>query len=159
MPDLGELAGPDAKRQHIVDHGLVQDADGNWRIWACLRGVSVGRLLYAWKSPELFAESWEPLGIAARAERRFGEQVKDDGDEKIGAPFFLKHGETWYCFYHSGGIRVMKPRKPVRPAFRIRGNRRKTAASGVNSAHCKSAGPTVPSEYVTAARTRSTPNT
>jgi len=107
VPELGELAGPKPARQHIVDHGIIRDADGNWRMWACMRGVSVGRLLFGWKSPELFAESWTPLGVVARAQRRFGEQVKEGGVETIGAPFFLKEGDTWYCFYHSGGIRVM----------------------------------------------------
>lgn len=107
MPDLGELAGPQAERQHIVDHGLVQDAEGDWRLWACLRGTAVSRLLYGWKSPELFAESWEPLGVVARAQAQFGERVNESGEETMGAPFFLKEGDTWYCFYHSGGIRVM----------------------------------------------------
>ena len=107
MPDLAELAGSQPRRQHVVDHGIAQDAEGNWRLWACLRGTSVGRLLYGWKSDELFAEGWEPLGVVARAEPRFGERVKENGEETIGAPFFLKEGDTWYCFYHSGGIRVM----------------------------------------------------
>lgn len=75
MPDLGDLAGPQPRRQHIVDHGLVQDAEGNWRLVACLRGTAVGRLLYGWKSPELFVESWEPVGVVARAQPRFGERV------------------------------------------------------------------------------------
>jgi len=107
MPDLGKLAGPDPKRQHIVDHGLIQDAQGDWRLWACMRGTSVGRLLYGWKSPKLFAESWHPLGVVARAQRRFGEKIKDSGEETLGAPFFLREGDTWHCFYHSGGFRVM----------------------------------------------------
>jgi len=107
MPDLGQLAGPQPQRQHIVDHGLMQDAEGNWRIWACLRGTAVSRLLYGWKSPELFVESWEPVGVVARAQARFGERVKDSGEETMGAPFFLKERDTWYWFYHSAGFRLM----------------------------------------------------
>jgi len=114
MPDLGELAGPDPARQHIVDHSLIRDANGDWRLWACLRGAAVGRLLYGWRGgSDLLAGAFEPVGVAARAERRYGERVGEDGVEAIGAPFFLRHEDRWLCFYHSGGIRVMTSRDGI----------------------------------------------
>ncbi len=107
MPDLGELNGPVPKKQQIVDHGFIRDAKDKWQLWACLRGVKVGRLLYRWEGTSLENGPWEHKGIAARADRSFGEGVKDDGTETIQAPYFLKIGDTWYCFYNSAGIRYM----------------------------------------------------
>jgi len=107
MPDLGELKGPVPAKQHIVDHGFIRDAQGRWQLWACIRGVKVGRLLYRWEGASLEQGPWTPKGIAARADRKFGEQVKDDGTETIQAPYFRKIGDTWYCFYNSAGIRYM----------------------------------------------------
>ena len=107
MPDLGELNGPDPKKQNIVDHGFIRDAHGNWQLWACLRGVRVGRILYRWEGRSLEQGPWEPKGIAARADKRFGERVAEDGTETIQAPYFRKIGDTWYCFYNSAGIRYM----------------------------------------------------
>lgn len=106
MPELGELKGPDPRKQHIVDHGLIRDARGRWQLWACLRGVKVGRLLYRWEGASLDELPWEPKGIAARADPAFGEGVKE-GVETIQAPYFLKIGELWHCFYNSGGLRYM----------------------------------------------------
>ena len=106
MPDLGELNGPDPRKQHIVDHGFIRDAQGRWQLWACLRGVKVGRLLYRWEGLALEEGPWVQKGIAARADARFGESVKE-GVESIQAPYFLKIGGTWHCFYNSSGLRYM----------------------------------------------------
>jgi hypothetical protein len=107
MPDLGELNGPVPSKQHIVDHGFVRDGRGGWQLWACIRGVKVGRILYRWEGTSLEQGPWPSKGVAARADRRFGEQVKDDGTETIQAPYFRKVGDTWYCFYNSAGVRYM----------------------------------------------------
>ena len=104
MPDLGELAGADLDRQHIVDHGFVLAENGNWQLWACIRGTAVGRLLYRWEGESLERGPWEPRGIAARADARFGEATDP---EKMQAPFFLKEDDRYLLFYNSAGIRLM----------------------------------------------------
>jgi hypothetical protein len=105
MPDLRELNGPNPERQHVVDHGFIQATNGKWQLWACIRGAAVGRLLYAWEGDDLEHGPWEPRGIAARAQKRYGESAgKQEG---IGAPFFVRIDGVYYCFYHSGGIHVM----------------------------------------------------
>lgn len=111
MPDLGELKGPEPAKQHVVDHSFIKADNGKWQLWACIRGTRVGRLLYRWEGDSLDEGPWEDKGIAARAEERYGEGVKEeDGQrvEHIGAPFFLKEGDRYCCLYHSsGGIRLM----------------------------------------------------
>ena len=105
MPDLGDLNGPDADRQHVVDHGFIQLGDSTWQVWACIRGTAVGRLLYKWQGKQLESGPWEPLGIAARANAQYDEQTIPR--ESIQAPFFLKIDNLWHCFYNSNGIRLM----------------------------------------------------
>lgn len=56
MPDLKELNGNIPKDQHIVDHGIIQADNGKWQLWACLRGVKVGRLIYGWEEDSLESE-------------------------------------------------------------------------------------------------------
>ena len=110
MPDLGELKGPEPRRQHVVDHGFIQAAGGKWQLWACIRGTAVSRLLYRWEGDSLDAGPWKPVGVAARAQEKYGEQIRiRDGQrqETMGAPFFLRENGRYYCFYHSGGIRLL----------------------------------------------------
>jgi hypothetical protein len=111
MPDLGELNGPDSKRQHVVDHGFILADNGKWQLWACIRGTGVSRLLYGWEGESLEKGPWPGKGIAARAQEKYGEQIRmRDGkrEETMGAPFFMKEGSDYYCFYHSAGIRLME---------------------------------------------------
>jgi len=103
--DLDTLNGPDPSRQHVIDHGFIQAANGKWQLWACMRGTAVGRLLYGWEGGSLTEGPWQPTGIKARAKAEFGEQEKPA--EKIQAPYFKKIGDQYYCFYNSGGIRWM----------------------------------------------------
>src|SRR5690606_25732713 len=106
-PDLGELNAKDMSKQQVVDHGFVKDAAGRWHLWACIRGTNAGRLLYAWEGASITdGELWEQKGISARASAEWGEQAKP-GAEHIQAPYFRKVGDTYYCFYNSGGIRYM----------------------------------------------------
>ncbi len=105
MPDLGELQGPDPERQHIVDHGFIRAEDGTWQLWACMRGTGVGRLLYGWEGKSLEKGPWEPLGVVARANPSFGEQATPH--ETMQAPYFMKTGDKYLCFYNSNGIRLM----------------------------------------------------
>ncbi len=111
MPDLGELNGPNPERQHVVDHGFLQDVNGNWQLWACMRGTAPSRLLYRWQGESLEEGPWKPWGVAARAQPRYGEQIRFRNgriEETMGAPYFLKEGDTYYMFYHSAGIRLME---------------------------------------------------
>jgi len=105
MPDLGELNGPDPQRQHVVDHGFIQAANGKWQLWACIRGTAVSRLLYGWEGDSLEEGPWEPRGVVARARAEYGEAAGPP--EAIGAPFFARFDGVYYCFYHSSGICVM----------------------------------------------------
>ena len=113
MPDLGELSGPIPRKQHIVDHGFIRDINGDWQLWACMRGTKVGRLLYGWEGESIRQGPWKPKGIVARADSSYGEKVTDDGTETIQAPHFRKIGETWYCFYNSAGVRYMTSRDGI----------------------------------------------
>ena len=106
MPDLKELNGPIPKKQHIVDHGFIQDANGKWQLWACMRGTEVSRLIYGWEGESLEKGPWQDKGIKVRADSNFGESIKD-GKETAGAPHFMKINYTYYCFYHSSGFRMM----------------------------------------------------
>ncbi len=106
MPDLEELAGPDPDRQHIVDHGFIQAENGQWQLWACIRGTAVGRLLYHWQGESIEKGPWKPAGIASRADPEYGE--KTEPAESIQAPFFMKTEKNYYCFYNSNGARLMK---------------------------------------------------
>ncbi|MFC2124422.1 hypothetical protein ACFLU5_06390 [Bacteroidota bacterium] len=104
MPDLGELNGSDLTRQHIVDHGFIQANNGKWQLWACMRGTSVGRILYGWEGESLTSGSWESLGVVSRADSTWGEKINP---ETIQAPFFMKSDSAYLCFYNSSGIRLM----------------------------------------------------
>ncbi len=107
MPDLKELNGNIPKDQHIVDHGIIQADNGKWQLWACLRGVKVGRLIYGWEGDSLESE-WKHAGIKMRVNADYDEFIKPNNEEQIGAPFFIKKDDEYFCFYHSKGIRVAK---------------------------------------------------
>ena len=121
MPDLGELNGPDPRRQHVVDHGFIRALNGKWQIWACIRGTAVSRLLYGWEGDSLEDGPWPARGIVARADPAVGE-VKEGRTEAIGAPFFFREEDTFYCFYHSGGIRMMTSSDGVHYERTAKGN-------------------------------------
>jgi len=121
MPDLKELNGDDPDKQHIVDHGFIQAANNKWQLWACIRGTAIGRLLYRWEGDNLEEGSWEPKGIAARADSSFGEKIYPQ--ESIQAPYFLKLDDGYYCFYNSNGARLMKSENGTNfERFRIKDN-------------------------------------
>lgn len=104
MPDLGELNGPSPEKQHIVDHGFIKSANGQWQLWACMRGTAVGRILYGWEGGSLASGLWDPIDIVARADSSWGEKFNP---ETIQAPFFMKTDTSFLCFYNSAGIRIM----------------------------------------------------
>ncbi|MGW8316545.1 MAG: hypothetical protein ACWGNV_13155 [Bacteroidales bacterium] len=104
-PDLDSLNGPDPLRQDIVDHGFIQVSDSSWRLWACIRGTAVGRILYGWTGNSLEGPSFEETGIVVRADSGWGEQVSPE--EKMQAPYFMPCDSGYYCFYNSNGLRIM----------------------------------------------------
>ena len=100
-PDLGELSTP---RQEAVDHAIFRDDGGKWRLWSCIRGTKVGRVLFEWVGDALETTDWSPTGIAMRAEPARGESVDDwNRQEWIQAPFVLLHQGVHHMFY--GGHR------------------------------------------------------
>lgn len=105
MPDLGTLNGDDPERQHVIDHGFIQAENGMWQLWACMRGTAVGRLFFGWEGASLESGPWQPKGIVARAQEKYGEPVDP---EKIQAPYFMKIDGKYYCFYNAAGIRWME---------------------------------------------------
>lgn len=106
MPDLHRLNGSIPRKQNVVDHGFIQDASGQWQLWACIRGTATGRLIFGWESDSLATGPWRERGVMLRADTACGERIHE-GLEHIGAPFFLRKGQKWFCFYHSNGIRVL----------------------------------------------------
>lgn len=107
--DLGALQGDmsaDAQKpQEVVDHHVWRDADGAWRLWACIRGTAVGRVLYGWKSPSLEQPNWEPTGVTMRRDRSAGECVGKSGpdasseEEWIQSPYVIQSDGLYHLFY------------------------------------------------------------
>lgn len=103
-PDLGDLQFSEkyqAKANHeVVDHAIWQAADKTWHVLACVRGTTAGRVFYEWQGRSLEERNWTPLGIAMRADRSYGESIKDYyGEEWLQAPHVIRHEGTFYMFY------------------------------------------------------------
>jgi hypothetical protein len=106
-PDLGALGG--GKNQQCVDHNIFQTDDGVWYLWGCIRGTSVGRVLYLWQAPRLTDCHWQQTGEIIRADRSMGESVEDWFDEEwIQSPYFVKTGGTYFMFYGGHGTGITK---------------------------------------------------
>ena len=98
-PDLGDLAHSPAEHE-VVDHHYWQAQDGKWRLWACVRGTTIGRLFYGWQGDSLEQKNWKPLGVMMRADRAAGESVSDwFVEEWIFAPFVIQENDAYYLFY------------------------------------------------------------
>ncbi len=105
MPNLGELQNLKGKEvQNIVDHGFYQHEDGTWHLWAAIRNAKNGHPICAWDGKSLEQENWEYKGVVLRANPKYGELIKENGEELVCAPFFIKHENQWNCFYNSNGI-------------------------------------------------------
>jgi len=73
-PDLGELT---STNQQPVDFGIWQATDGTWQLWSCIRATrETGRtrLFHRWEGSKLTDSDWKPMGIALRADAKFGVQ-------------------------------------------------------------------------------------
>lgn len=93
-PDLGKL---NSDRQQPVDFGIWRAADGTWQLWSCIRHTKENgqtRLFYRWEGKKLTQADWKPMGIAMRADTRFGETPGG-----LQAPFVVQHEKIWHMFY------------------------------------------------------------
>jgi hypothetical protein len=93
-PDLGELTSP---KQQQVDFGVWQAADGTWQLWSCIRNTRQAgrtRLFYRWQGAKLTDANWKPMGIAMRADPKFGELTGG-----LQAPFVFRQRDRYVMFY------------------------------------------------------------
>jgi hypothetical protein len=94
-----------------VNHHIWQDADGNRRLWACVRYTKVGRVFVGRLSEDLEKLNWKCLGVVMRRDKNAGESLADRGgrltSEVRQSPFVIKaNGQYWmYCGggYADGG--------------------------------------------------------
>jgi hypothetical protein len=102
-PDLSNLGlqpPPGSRVNEPNDHTFFRDADGTWRLWACVRNTAVGRILYHWRSERLSDAPWEPTDQVIRADKTAGEsRIEHRGQEFIQSPFVVVHQGLWYMFY------------------------------------------------------------
>lgn len=92
------------KQVDVVDHSFVKRADGKWMVWAAIRGGIPDHPFYGWEANQLTDTLWRDMGIVAMARPDLGE----DTSKGIYAPHFIQKGNTFYCFFTSNGLRVMK---------------------------------------------------
>jgi hypothetical protein len=94
-PDLGEeLNSP---KQQPVDFGVWQANDGTWQLWSCIRGtkeIGKNRLLHRWEGKSLDDPNWKPMGIAMRADEKYGERPGG-----LQAPHVFKKDGEYLMFY------------------------------------------------------------
>ena len=103
-PDLSELKSDTLTKkdrvQECVDHHIFKADDEKWHLWGCIRGTSVGRILYHWCADSLTDEHWEKTGEILRCEPGSGENMRHwDGDEWIQSPYVIKENGKYYMFY------------------------------------------------------------
>lgn len=94
QPDLGELTGD---KQEPVDFAIWQAADGAWQLWSCIRKTKEPgntRLLYRWEGARLTEANWNPMGIAMRADAKFGETPGG-----LQAPYVFRDGDLFQLVY------------------------------------------------------------
>jgi hypothetical protein len=109
-PDLSGLLPdptPGAPPHECVDHHVYRSSDGSWHLWGCIRGTSVGRVLYHWEGERLTQPNWRQTGEMIRVDRAAGESIRDrDGQEWIQSPYVVRHAGLYYMFYggHSTGF-------------------------------------------------------
>ena len=93
-PNLGELTNA---KQQPVDFGIWQAADGAWQLWSCIRSTKETgktRLFYRWEGAKLTDSNWKPMGIAMRADAKFGEMPGG-----LQAPYVFKSEGRYVMFY------------------------------------------------------------
>jgi hypothetical protein len=106
-----------------VDHHILQDIDGTWHLWGCVRATAVGRVLYHWETDDITKSPWRDTGEYIRADRDAGECIDDWNDEEwLQSPYFIREGDTFYMFYggHRAGVDEHGNRQPPVPRKRDR---------------------------------------
>lgn len=96
-PDLGDLTDP---KQQPVDFAVWQARDGTWQLWSCIRHtkeVGSTRLFHRWEGQKLTDPDWQPMGIAMRADPKYGEAVG-----MLQAPHVVLIGDTYHMLYGGG---------------------------------------------------------
>jgi hypothetical protein len=116
-PDLSGLL-PDpvdgVPRHECVDHHVYCDIDGAWHLWGCIRGTSVGRILYHWEGGCLDEGPWRQTGELIRADHEAGESLQDwRGQEWIQSPYVVCHDGTFYMLYGGHGTGTTAAGEPV----------------------------------------------
>jgi hypothetical protein len=97
-----------------ADVGAANSAVGAWQLWGCIRGTSVGRILYHWEGDSLTRGPWRPTGEIVRVDRAAGESLDErDGEEWIQSPFVVRHEGTYYMFYGGHGTGLDARGRPV----------------------------------------------
>jgi hypothetical protein len=127
-PDLeGKIDGTAAHRVEFekgrvrehnapVDHHIVQDMDGLYHLWGCVRATAVGRIFYHWEADDVRQSPWRDTGEIIRVDRDAGESIDDWwGEEWIQSPYFVKVDGMYYMFYgtHRAGIDASGERVPA----------------------------------------------
>jgi hypothetical protein len=93
-PDLGDLNN---EKQQPVDFGVWPAADGTWQLWSCIRSTKEPgktRLFYRWEGAKLTDANWKPMGIAMRADTKFGELTGG-----LQAPYVFQTDAHFEMFY------------------------------------------------------------
>jgi hypothetical protein len=111
----GAANSADVGAANSTDVGAANSADvGAWHLWGCIRGTSVGRILYHWEGDSLSQGPWRPTAEIVRVDRAAGESLDErDGEEWIQSPFVVRHDGTYYMFYGGHGTGLDARGRPV----------------------------------------------
>lgn len=103
-PDLTEL-GLQPELSNVQpnqpnDHHVFQDTEGQWHLWACVRGTAIGRILAHWEADSLTQSPWHFTGDIIRADKSAGESLVEwHGQEFIQSPYIIEHQDSFFMFY------------------------------------------------------------
>ena len=105
-----QLLGPNPSfpvahpNQQCVDHHVFRSTDGAWHLWGCIRGTSVGRVLYHWEGETPAQVPWRSTGEYVRSSRGAGESLRDAHfQEWLQSPFVVVANGTFYMLYGGHG--------------------------------------------------------
>jgi len=100
--------------QECVDHHAFRSSDGAWHLWGCIRGTSVGRVLYHWEGEALAQGPWRATGEYMRSSRGAGESLRDVRfEEWLQSPFVVSADGSYYMFYGGHGTGATGSGSPV----------------------------------------------
>lgn len=111
LPGAEEYTGNYNEHNAPVDHHMVQDVNGAWHLWGCVRNTAVGRIFYHWRTDDILTSPWECTGDIIRISSEYGESygsspgegaTDNPSEECIQSPFFVLVDGTYYMFYGGG---------------------------------------------------------